>query len=133
MECATTIAEEMVKYYGMSDIVGLRTICNLDEAIVSDELKSRMDSEIDRLLEESHSRVVRTLTDHWEELVLIAKALMVKKTLFANEIQNMIENMKNDLKAKKNENIPFDSDATDTDTKNMNDFKMSIKNHIKVW
>ena len=117
----------------MSDIVGLRTICNLDKAIVSDELKSRMDSEIDRLLEESHSRVVKTLTEHWEELVLIAKALMVKKTLFANEIQNMIENMKNDLKANKNENVPNDSDATDTDTKNMNDFKMSIKNHIKVW
>ena len=73
----------------MSETLGLRVI-NGDEEMVSDELKSRLDSEIDRVLKESHTRVMKILTDHRDELDIIAKALLLKKTLFAEEIKSLI-------------------------------------------
>ena len=79
----------MVKTFGMSETLGLRVI-NGDEEMVSDELKSRLDSEIDRVLKESHTRVMKILTDHRDELDIIAKALLLKKTLFAEEIKSLI-------------------------------------------
>ena len=90
MSRATGVAKDMVRRYGMSDIIGLRYIDDNEEN-VSEEMKCNMDTEISRLLNESYSRVLKTLTAHKGELDVIASALLLKKTLYADEIKSLID------------------------------------------
>merc|ERR1719367_1035655 len=62
-----------------------------DNTKQSDELKTKIDSSIDSLLNESYSRVSKLLTEHKDELDLLATALLLKKTLYAEEIKTLIE------------------------------------------
>ena len=84
------MAERMVKCYGMSEKMGLR-VYEDNEDKESEEVKSNLNAEINRLLNESHDRVMNILTEHKEELDLIATALLLKKTLYADEIKSLIE------------------------------------------
>ena len=87
---ANDTAADMVKRYGMSKKVGLRVL-DKEESILSEEDKSNMNAEISRLLNESYARVMKLLVDHQSELELIATALLMKKTLYANELKTLIE------------------------------------------
>ena len=87
---ATVAAENMVKYYGMSEEVGLRVLRVYDSDI-SEEDKSKMNAEITKLLDESYARVMKLLVDHQSELEQIATALLIKKTLYADELKSLIE------------------------------------------
>lgn len=75
---------------GMSKNIGLRVDVG-DENDMSEEYKSKWDAEISRLLSESYSRVLNILTEHKEELDLIASELKAKKTLYRDEIKKLIE------------------------------------------
>ena len=110
---ATSTAEDMVKSYGMSDVMG----CSLrvyegNEAKESEEVRSNLNAEINGLLNESYSRVTKILTEHNEELDLIATALLLKKTLFADEIKNLIEDHTSKIKIV-GENNNMDSKEND--------------------
>ena len=87
---ATYIAESMVKRYGMSDKIGLR-YTDGKESNISEEVKCSLDAEVTRLLNESYSRVTEMLTRHKTELDVIASALQIKKTLYGDEIKNLID------------------------------------------
>ena len=88
---ATSVASDMVKRYGMSEEMNsLRTFVE-DDTKQSDELKAKIDSAIDSLLNESYTRVTKLLTEHKNELDLLATALLLKKTLYAEEIKTLIE------------------------------------------
>ena len=88
---ATSAASDMVKRYSMSaEMNSLRTF-DEDDTKQSDDLKAKIDSAIDSLLNESYSRVTKLLTEHKDELDLLATALLLKKTLYAEEIKTLIK------------------------------------------
>ena len=85
---ATKTARSMVVDYGMSTL-GLQYRYNSNE---SEQGKLRIGMEVDKILEDSHTRVTNILNEHREELDIISTALMSKKTLYAEEIKLLIEN-----------------------------------------
>ena len=88
LEDATKTARSMVVDYGMSDSLGLQYRYNSNE---SEQGKLSITMEVDRILKESHTRATNILTEHREELDIISAALMLKKTLYAEEIELLIE------------------------------------------
>ena len=85
---ATETARKMVTSYGMSDKIGLQYRFNVDE---SEQGKFNITEEIDSILKQSHIRAKAILNEHREELEIISRALMLKKTLYAEEIELLIE------------------------------------------
>ncbi|KAI1289501.1 ATP-dependent zinc metalloprotease YME1 -like protein [Halotydeus destructor] len=96
LQRATQLATIMVKAYGMSEKVGMRTF---DEdrnglVVVSDLSASTteaIDSEIKRLLQESYERARNILKTNSRELKLIAEALLSHETLDADEVKQILE------------------------------------------
>ena len=80
----------MVKDLSMSDKIGLRVFRN-DEKGLSDELRRKIESEIDLILQESYTRVMSLLSEHKAELDLISNALLLKKTLYGDDVRELIE------------------------------------------
>ena len=85
---ATQTAHKMVREYGMSDNLGLQYRLNFDE---SEQGKFNITEEIDSILKQSHIRAKAILNEHREELDIISRDLMLKKTLYAEEIKLLIE------------------------------------------
>ena len=74
----------------MSEKVGFR-VYERDEIGFSEEIKKKLENEIDRLLQESYERVMSLLSKHKAELDLIANALLLKKTLYGDDVKELIE------------------------------------------
>lgn len=92
---ATAIATNMVKEWGMSDRVGVRTFDeDKNSLIVVSELSSStteaIDAEIKRILAESYERAKNILKTHNREHKLIAEALLKYETLDANDVKELI-------------------------------------------
>ena len=115
LEKATKTARSMVVDYGMSDSLGLQYRYNSHE---SEQGKLSISMEIDRILKESHTRVTNILTEHREELDIISAALMLKKTLYAAEIKELIEDYQSKQVAVTKKNIS----ATEDNSSNENKF-----------
>ena len=110
---ATSVATDMVKRYGMSEEMNsLRTFVE-DDTKQSDELKAKIDSAIDSLLNESYSRVTKLLTEHKNELDLLATALLLKKTLYAEEIKTLIEEYTSKNEANKEDLISTEKNGSE--------------------
>ena len=90
LEHATFFADLMVKKCSMSEKVGLRVYEN-DDIGFSDDIRRKIESEIDLILQESYMRVMDLLSQHKAELDLISNALLMKKTLFGDDIRELIE------------------------------------------
>jgi ATP-dependent metalloprotease len=89
---ATAIATHMVKEWGMSDKVGLRTFDDSKQSIVpindiGQHTTELMDSEIKRLLQESYERAKAILKAHSKEHRALAEALMMYETLDADDVK----------------------------------------------
>ncbi|CAH0382657.1 unnamed protein product [Bemisia tabaci] len=94
---ATSIATHMVKEWGMSDKVGLRTFDQENNALVkvndlSPATTEVLDSEIKKILQESYDRAKRILVKHAKEHRLLAKALLKHETMDAEQIKLLITN-----------------------------------------
>ena len=74
----------------MSEKVGFR-VYDRDDIGFSEEIKKKIENEIDRLLQESYERVMSLLSKHKAELDLIANALLLKKTLYGDDVKELIE------------------------------------------
>ena len=74
----------------MSEKIGLRVYRN-DESGLSNELRRKIELEIDLILEESYQRVMTLLSEHKAELDLISNALLLKKTLYGDDVRELIE------------------------------------------
>lgn len=92
LQNATRVSEQMVKYLGMSEKMGLRVMDDKKEP--SPSTKEVVDEEVNRLLNESYKRAVKILTDHRKELVLLAEALLKYETLDAEDIKAIVEHKK---------------------------------------
>lgn len=102
---ATAVATSMVKDYGMSDKVGLRTFEDHSGQLIgggSDALststKEAIDAEIKRLLHESYERALKILRTHAKEHKALAEALLKYETLDAEDIKAILDgrNVSND-------------------------------------
>jgi ATP-dependent metalloprotease len=84
---ATKLAEAMVTRYGMSDKIGKFV---LDRETESPEMRSLIDAEMKKLLDEAYNHAKQVLTEHKEELHRLAKALLEKETLTADEVKKVV-------------------------------------------
>ncbi|KAF8795426.1 ATP-dependent zinc metalloprotease YME1L-like [Argiope bruennichi] len=94
---ATAIATHMVKEWGMSDKVGVRTFDeDRNSLVVVSDLSATttevIDAEIKRLLSESYERAKNILKIHCKEHKLIAEALLKYETLDAGDVKELISN-----------------------------------------
>ena len=119
---ATKTARSMVVDYGMSDSLGLQYRYNDNE---SEQGKLSIGLEVDRILTESHTRVTNILTEHREELDMISAALMLKKTLYAAEIKELIEDHQSNKMALTKKNVS----ATEDNSSNENKFVL-VDDHL---
>ncbi|GBN02898.1 ATP-dependent zinc metalloprotease YME1 [Araneus ventricosus] len=92
---ATAIATHMVKEWGMSDKVGVRTFDeDRNSLVVVSELSATttevIDAEIKRILSESYERAKNILKIHCKEHKLIAEALLKYETLDAADVKELI-------------------------------------------
>ncbi|KAA1036166.1 ATP-dependent zinc metalloprotease FtsH [Macrococcus equipercicus] len=98
---ATGIARQMVTEYGMSDKLGPLQFGNTQggevflgrdmhsEPNYSDQIAYEIDLEIQRIIKEAYERCRQILTEHREQLDLIARTLLVEETLVANQIESL--------------------------------------------
>lgn len=80
LNTATTLAQEMIKYYGMGDDLVVETLrTDLPEETVH--------AQVAIILQKQYQRSKDLLLEHIEKLHKLAKALLEKETLFANDIK----------------------------------------------
>lgn len=91
---ATSIATHMVKDWGMSEKVGLRTIESPQGLITNESLGPNtvetVDAEIKRILNESYERAKVILRKHAKEHKALAEALLKYETLDAEDIKAIV-------------------------------------------
>ena len=99
---ATDIARRMVCNWGMSDKIGPVAIGNKDQEVFvgrnygrnegfSEKVWEEVDSEVQRILRESYDHTVQLLRDNRDRLNAIAEALLIKETLNATELDNIMK------------------------------------------
>lgn len=88
---ATSIAQHMVKDWGMSEKVGLRTIESPKGLVSSEALGPNtieaVDTEIKKILSDSYERAKAILKSHSKEHKALAEALLKYETLDAEDIK----------------------------------------------
>ncbi|KAJ9590029.1 hypothetical protein L9F63_016845, partial [Diploptera punctata] len=95
LQKATAIATHMVKEWGMSEKVGLRTLDGNNSTYVvvnevSPSTSDQIDSEIKRILSESYERAKNILKSHQKEHKMLAEALLKYETLDAEDIKTIM-------------------------------------------
>jgi ATP-dependent metalloprotease len=103
---ATQVAENMIKYWGMSEKLGFRVVVQKNEyesENLSPQSQEIVDQEIRRLLQESYDRAKNILKTRSGELKALAEALLQYETLDADEIKAIIEGNKLPLRTPKSE------------------------------
>jgi len=98
IEQATGIARRMVTRWGMSDKLGLVQLAPRENAFLgggpsfpaerpfSEATAQTIDSEVQRIISESHEEALRLLTEHRGQLDALAQALVARETLNEEEI-----------------------------------------------
>ena len=97
LERATRTAHDMVTKYGMSDIIGPVNYSSNDEVFLgrdftskqnySEELASKIDAEVRRIIDSAYKDAEQMLKDHREQLDRVAEALLEMETLDADEFE----------------------------------------------
>ncbi|XP_053165616.1 ATP-dependent zinc metalloprotease YME1L1-like [Hemicordylus capensis] len=93
---ASKIATLMVTKFGMSEKLGVMTYT--DTGKLSPETKSATEQEIRTLLKDSYERAKNILKTHAKEHKNLAEALLTYETLYAKEIQIVLEGGKLDVR-----------------------------------
>jgi cell division protease FtsH len=102
LEHATALARQMVCMYGMSDRVGLVHVINRQDGYLptvpgaptqrdcSEETVREIDIEVKKLLDDAHDDARAILTEHRDQLDLVARELLKRETLNATEFNELI-------------------------------------------
>ena len=97
---ATALAHKMVREYGMSDAVGLRSFGRADDVDGGEgarpALSSRVDAEIDKLIEDARARARAILSGHRRHLDRLADRLMKAETLEKAQIDRLLADVARD-------------------------------------
>ena len=102
LENATKIALRMIKQYGMSDKLGLRTFGRREELVFlgreiheerdySDSIAEAIDHEVQALIDTAHSRAREILRDHRDKLVEVANHLMQHETVEGEMVKRLFD------------------------------------------
>jgi cell division protease FtsH len=103
---ATKLARAMVTEWGMSDKIGplfygsdqqeifLGAQLGHQTQAISDEMASVIDAEVKRIVAEAHQKATHLLTQHLDELHIIAKAMLEYETLSGDEIKALLKGEK---------------------------------------
>ncbi|WP_121118223.1 ATP-dependent zinc metalloprotease FtsH [Croceibacterium ferulae] len=101
IQYATSLARNMVTKWGMSDKLGPLQYEDQQEGylgmggtnrtMAGAETNKLIDEEIRNLVEAGHSRARQLLTDHEDQLQLLAQALLEYETLTGDEIRQLLE------------------------------------------
>ena len=104
LERATKIAHDMVVKYGMTDAVGPINYSDADEVFLgrdftskqnySEELASKIDKEVRRILDEAYAKTESILKEHREELERVANGLLELETLDKDQFEALYTNDK---------------------------------------
>ena len=99
LERATKIAHDMVTKYGMSETIGPVNYSDADEVFLgrdftskqnySEDLASKIDKEVRRIMDEAYARGKKILEEHREELDRVANALLDLETLGEDEFEDI--------------------------------------------
>src|SRR5699024_2804712 len=130
---ATGIARKMITEYGMSDKIGPVQFTNgggevflgrdiQSETSYSDSIAKDIDTEIQNFINHCYERAKNILTEHKEQLNLIAETLLEVETLDAKQIKSLFE----DGVLPESELEETDSDVKETVDTNK-DFKVTIQ------
>ena len=97
LERLTRIAYNMVQFYGMSDKVGELSFFDSTGARgydltkpYSEKTAELMDREVKDLVDEVHSRTMKILMENKEGFVTMAKLLLEKEVIFAEDIEKIL-------------------------------------------
>jgi cell division protease FtsH len=99
---ATDLARSMVTKWGMSDLLGPLAYGDNQQEVflghsvaqtqsVSDETSRKIDSEVRRFVDEGYETAQKILTDHRDELEIIAQGLLEYETLSGDEITDLLK------------------------------------------
>ncbi len=102
IQYATRLARDMVTQWGMSDEMGPlqyeepqgETFLGYSQSQrvhMSDETAKKIDTEIRKIVDTGHNRAKQLLSDHLNELHLLANALLEFETLSGDEIKTLLE------------------------------------------
>ncbi|HZK18807.1 MAG TPA: ATP-dependent zinc metalloprotease FtsH, partial [Clostridia bacterium] len=102
LERSTEIARKMVMEYGMSDKLGPLTLGKKQETVFlgrdiardrnfSEEVANKIDKEIHDIVERCYDRARTVMEENIEKLHLIAKTLMEKETIEAEEFEDLMK------------------------------------------
>lgn len=102
LQRATELARQMTCEYGMSEVLGAVTFGHRQEQVFlgrdigrqndySEKVAAQIDSEIRHFIDEAYEGTVKLLTEHMDQLHLIAKNLMERETLEGHEIEEILK------------------------------------------
>ena len=98
---ATRLAKEMVMKYGMSEELGPIEYGENEQEVflgrsvatqqnMSEEIAKKVDLEVRKLIDEAYNTATKILTEKKDDLIKLAKALLVYETLTGDEIRDLI-------------------------------------------
>ncbi|EEB13887.1 ATP-dependent metalloprotease, putative [Pediculus humanus corporis] len=91
LDVTTALAASMIKSFGMSEKIGLRTIINSSSTNSSGQsVTDEVDVEVKRLIQESYERAKSILKKHAKEHKLLAEALVKYKTLSPEDVRAIL-------------------------------------------
>ncbi len=102
LQRATELARKMICEYGMSDVLGAVTFGHRQEQVFlgrdigkennySEKIASQIDSEIRKFIDEAYEGTVKLLSEHLDQLHLIAANLIERETLEAHELEEIMK------------------------------------------
>jgi ATP-dependent metalloprotease len=106
IQAATNLAYAMVTRYGMSERLGNVDLAS-DYSRLPTETKQIIWEEVKRIIDESHARAKKLLTDRRKELELLANALVEYETLNKEEMEKVVRGEKLVDKIKASEGVPI--------------------------
>lgn len=91
---ATSMARHMVRRFGFSNSVGFVDYESADSpegAYISDELKQKIENEVNDIIKRAHTETKSMLLEHRKELEAIANALLKHETLSGSDLNLLLK------------------------------------------
>lgn len=88
---ASSIVRDMVCNYGMTDDLGQVVYSQqYGEYNYSQKTAERIDSEVQKIMDDCYAQTVKMLTENRDKLELLTQELFIKETLYADEIYTLL-------------------------------------------
>ncbi|MDM8535437.1 ATP-dependent zinc metalloprotease FtsH [Desulfobacterales bacterium HSG17] len=110
---ATQLAENMVRVWGMSELLGPVSYAKGDEQVFlgreiaqrrdhSNDIAEKIDQEITKLIHEAHQKALEILKDNIDVLHKLTEVLLEKETIMGADLDDLIMSMRPEMKLSQN-------------------------------